>query len=249
MLRGAVLGSRGANLAGLGVSQCAPLARDGMKGRILPRQLKFSGANNVQVPDAPSLRFGAGSYSIEASINRQVAGAFVTVIGKGTNLNSDFRAFVTNTNILILYGGPDAGGNYPAGPTIPLNVPVHAVWGYDARLGAVFYGLNGLYYKINVANKALTGTQDLRLGSDASVTYYFPGTIDNPRIYNRALAPYEIAEHYRGIFSNNDGLVGRWDLDEADGLIAYDKSGYGNHGTLVGGPQRVQIFKPDRLPV
>src|SRR5690606_33221681 len=35
--------------------------------------------------------------------------------------------------------------------------------------------------------------------------------------------------------SSADGLVGAWNLDEGQGLLAADSSGWGNGGTLVGG--------------
>ena len=36
--------------------------------------------------------------------------------------------------------------------------------------------------------------------------------------------------------SRDVGLVGYWKLDEGTGTTAYDSSGYGNNGTLTGGP-------------
>jgi hypothetical protein len=41
---------------------------------------------------------------------------------------------------------------------------------------------------------------------------------------------------WRSGTDTRDGLVGYWRLDETAGTVAYDESGYGNNGTLTGGP-------------
>ncbi|MHC4586285.1 MAG: LamG domain-containing protein [Planctomycetota bacterium] len=61
---------------------------------------------------------------------------------------------------------------------------------------------------------------------------YFDGTIDDVRIYNRALSAGEIQQLYE------DGLgdmVAHWTFDEGSGTIAHDSAG-NNHGTLVNDP-------------
>ncbi len=79
---------------------------------------------------------------------------------------------------------------------------------------------------------------------------YFPGSIDEVRIYNRALSQSEIADLYQqggtgkttvNASQNNQltsGLVGLWSFNGSDlsGTTAYDRSGQGNNGTLTNGP-------------
>lgn len=71
------------------------------------------------------------------------------------------------------------------------------------------------------------------------------GILDDVRIYNRALSAGEIAKLYQqssatiNSSQNNkmtDGLVGLWSFDGKDisGTTAFDRSGQGNHGTIVG---------------
>jgi len=50
------------------------------------------------------------------------------------------------------------------------------------------------------------------------------GTIDDVRIYDRAISETEAGEHYYGAFNNNTGLVGYWDFNEGTGTVAYDSS-------------------------
>ncbi|MFA4827562.1 MAG: LamG-like jellyroll fold domain-containing protein, partial [Candidatus Shapirobacteria bacterium] len=75
----------------------------------------------------------------------------------------------------------------------------------------------------------------------------FPGVIDEVRIYNRALSATEVANLYtasKKIMKVNTsqnsklitGLVGLWSFNGPDigGNIAYDRSGQGNNGTIIG---------------
>ena len=84
-------------------------------------------------------------------------------------------------------------------------------------------------------------------------TSYFTGSIDDVRIYSRALSATEVASLYNnsGVGTVNKsrlttnssldtGLVGYWTFDGSDisGTTAYDRSGSGNNGTLTNGPTR-----------
>jgi endonuclease/exonuclease/phosphatase family metal-dependent hydrolase len=66
-----------------------------------------------------------------------------------------------------------------------------------------------------------------------STNYNFAGTLDQVRVYGRALTATEVsaltAESPAFSFSH-------WKLDEGSGTVAADSSGRGNHGTLVNGP-------------
>jgi Concanavalin A-like lectin/glucanases superfamily len=92
---------------------------------------------------------------------------------------------------------------------------------------------------------------------------FFNGRIDDVRIYNRSLDSAEIQDIYNGSGSSTtptstptntstptitstptntptpilgDSLKALWKLDEVSGMTAFDSSGNGNTGTLVGGP-------------
>jgi hypothetical protein len=57
----------------------------------------------------------------------------------------------------------------------------------------------------------------------------FNGSIDDVRIYNRALSAAEVRYHY-----NRGGPVAHWKFDEGSGSTAYDSTGNNNDGTLYG---------------
>ena len=61
---------------------------------------------------------------------------------------------------------------------------------------------------------------------------FFDGTLDEIRVYSRALSPTEVAQHYQGIYLNETGLVLYLDFDGE----ALDYSGEGNDGTPQNGP-------------
>lgn len=88
--------------------------------------------------------------------------------------------------------------------------------------------------KASAASGALidADANNLSINVSNASTYGFAGMIDDVRIYNRALYPEEVLDHYNGIFADNTGLVGYWNFDEGTGEIAGDSSGNGNNGSL-----------------
>lgn len=78
---------------------------------------------------------------------------------------------------------------------------------------------------------------------------YFAGHVDDVRVYNRTLSPYEIKQLYNAGTATHQnatidppdlqqGLVGHWTFDgqTISGTTVTDISGNGNNGTMVGGP-------------
>jgi hypothetical protein len=88
------------------------------------------------------------------------------------------------------------------------------------------------------ANKAAyeqgTATWKLGIVSPGAATYKYAadGSLDDARLYNRALTAQEIA--------TLAGIGGYWKLEETSGTIATDSSGAGNNGTFVGSPTLAQ---------
>ncbi len=83
----------------------------------------------------------------------------------------------------------------------------------------------------------------LTIGSNTVSTQFFPGSIDDVRLYNRALSASEVAALYRSTAANTSsvnlqagttlgtGLLGLWTFDGPDVTDkVYDRSGQGNNG-------------------
>ena len=98
-------------------------------------------------------------------------------------------------------------------------------------------------------NSFPTNDAVFNIGRINSGDSYFPGTIDEVRIYNRALSAAEINRLYQSTQSKYNssqtdsllkGLVGHWTFDGPDisGTRAKDRSGNNNHGTLTNSPTK-----------
>jgi Concanavalin A-like lectin/glucanases superfamily len=77
----------------------------------------------------------------------------------------------------------------------------------------------------------------LTIGQEVGVSDFTNGTLDDARVYNRALSAAEILAMYNSNVSGGgcgaNGLVGWWRFDETSGTIAADSSGNGNTGTVT----------------
>jgi hypothetical protein len=69
------------------------------------------------------------------------------------------------------------------------------------------------------------GSRDYNGGSP------FNGSLDEVRIYNRALSPDEVKQ----LYNYSPGPIGYWKFEESSGSTAYDSSGYGRNATLQNG--------------
>jgi hypothetical protein len=75
-------------------------------------------------------------------------------------------------------------------------------------------------------------------GAACNTSVYFNGTLDDVRLYNRALSAIEIRDLYdsSGTTLANPSMTGWWKLDDAAGAVAADSSGGGHPGTLTNSP-------------
>ncbi|TSC88000.1 MAG: hypothetical protein G01um10145_949 [Microgenomates group bacterium Gr01-1014_5] len=112
---------------------------------------------------------------------------------------------------------------------MPLNGWLHAVFTYD---GANIKGYaNGVLEVTTPSTGSITANAvNLWLGRyNSSTTKYFPGRIDDVRLYNRALTPAEVSQ----LYAFAPGPVGYWDMEEGTGIATVDKSGNGLGGTIT----------------
>jgi hypothetical protein len=98
---------------------------------------------------------------------------------------------------------------------------------------------------------AAVSAQIASIGSYANATSFFNGTLDDVRVYNRALSASEVKQIYnegtgakvnastqttQGSGSLSQGLVGLWTMDGADTTDKiYDRSGNNNNGYFNSG--------------
>jgi Concanavalin A-like lectin/glucanases superfamily/Domain of unknown function (DUF1929)/Kelch motif len=149
--------------------------------------LVFNGGGFVTVPNAASLQLTTGM-TLEAWVNPStVTSAWRDVIYKG---NDNYYLEATS----VTAGRPGAGGTF--GTTygtaaLTANGWTHLAVTYD-RVAVRLY-VNGVQVSSLAATAAIaTSTNPLQIGGDSIYGQYFQGTIDEVRVYNRALTAVEI---------------------------------------------------------
>jgi hypothetical protein len=224
--------------------------------------LQFDGVNDyvdVGDPVDGSLDFGAGdSFSISAWI--KPIGNATIIINKMRIPGGTFREgyFIRISYNQIQFYIEDTGG---AGSSIIGNTKLedgnwyHVVGVRDTAEDKLYVYVNGLSDTTPVTDTTTTTlatTQDFWIGRMPYYNYFFDGTIDDVRIYDRALSAEEIqANMHTRLAGDEPGLVGYWGFDEGGGQIVYDLSGNGNDGQLgstpnpdVSDPARVESDVP-----
>ena len=102
-------------------------------------------------------------------------------------------------------------------------------------------GTSGGTGNMSTSLTALSATVKIgaALNSSGGITDYFPGIIDEVRIYNRALGADEVKQHYdqtrRNLKINQPSgtpPVGWWKMDEGTGQTVRDYSANANNGTM-----------------
>ncbi|MEN9328307.1 MAG: hypothetical protein RI947_1115 [Candidatus Parcubacteria bacterium] len=118
----------------------------------------------------------------------------------------------------------------PVSAAVPLNQWTHVAATYNGSSSKVY--VNGkLQSQLNGLSGSITNTNnDLGIGAIATGSNYFPGDIDEARIYNRALSDTEI----RSLYDWAPGPVTLLTMDNGIGATATDSSGNSNTGTWSG---------------
>ncbi len=174
----------------------------------------FNGTSSyIVINDAPSLRL-LKNYSIFAWVKADNTGAFLTK-GATTTLYPDYQLGILagNTshpapfNISSWYEGDN---DHSGEDRIISKNTISSDWAF---VGVIFEGGNkiSLYINGNFDNSAIVNTEQIRQSSyplyigawrppidENSVSWLMNGSIDDIRIYNRALSESEIQELYNG---------------------------------------------------
>jgi len=109
----------------------------------------------------------------------------------------------------------------------------HVVGIFDNGYQAIY--IDGVLNKERMATVTSIGSNNynLEIGRNRAIqSNYFNGSIDNVRIYNKALTSAEIQNNYNGNITTN-GLVSEWNFNEGTGSVAHDSIG-NNDGTIYG---------------
>ncbi|ODS41261.1 hypothetical protein BEH94_04350 [Candidatus Altiarchaeales archaeon WOR_SM1_SCG] len=160
----------------------------------------FDGVNDIiAVSDSPSLQI-TGDITIEAWVkpDNTQGGGFIPVVSKGTPGSSNgYHLFVHSDNTIYASIGLNNRWIYYNTP-IPIGVWTHVVVANEGTHNKIYIN-RVLVEETENTGDIGTDSYELQIGGrtlghpDGG---YFNGTIDEVAIYNRALTPDEIQQHY-----------------------------------------------------
>ena len=210
-----------------------------------------SSADFVEAPDAPSIDFGTGSFTIKASVRTSTSASGIPIVDHRV-INPDIQhplgyiLYLSNGTLAFQLG--DAGGlstiNFIS-PSPTLNDGVcHCVAVTVDRAGGTtgghLYadGVSVLTFNPTVRSASNSNTGPLRIGQECPgfLTRTFTGDIDEVQLYSRALSAAEVASICPSTdkctpFPSN--LAAWWRLDETSGTTAKEEL-FQFLGTYVG---------------
>ncbi len=207
--------------------------------------LSFDGNNDwVNVNDSAALDNGVSKITLVAWFKTNSVVGTKAIMTKG----SSGQAF----NYGIGLSGTGLYSRHHAGDVITNAITVTAgVWHQLVLVN--IGGIDYFYYDgvlVDSKSGTASGANDFPLSIGATCvglacatqSEFFNGSIDEVRVYNRALSSDEVSRLYKlqkprvtgGI--NNSGLAGYWSLDDGVGTRAEDASFNSNNGTLTNSP-------------
>ncbi|MBS1507363.1 MAG: gliding motility-associated C-terminal domain-containing protein [Bacteroidetes bacterium] len=223
------------------------------------RALKFDGSSDyVVLGDVyHNVNF---PFTIMAWVNLDASSGASPVMATNDN-NPVYRGFwfITTPTVLMVEFGDGTGGNNPIYrqgkiSTVPniANRWVHACAVVQSPSLINLY-LNGIDVgggpsggsSLSMASSFAGDTPKIGYFLSNGVQYHFKGSMDEVRLYNRALTQDEVRLGMcKKLTGNETGLIGYWSFDETSGTTVFDKSKNGFNGTLQGNPQRVYSGAP-----
>lgn len=206
------------------------------------RALLFDGVNESVYRSSVSASFGT-SFTVSAWVKTS-ASAPQVIFGLNrspSNIQNQVN-FIMNANGTICFW--DYSGSYGFNESQNSTGAVnngqwrHVVFVRDGTSGT--YYIDGQSSGTATASQNVTyGTSDLSFGADyRDSNKYWNGSLDEVRIYNRALTSGQVASLYasgqaRQLQANRKNLVAHWSFEDNSGSQATDFSGKGNTALQV----------------
>jgi len=191
----------------------------------------FNGDAYMSVPNSPSLQSPTNMVTLSGWVKNDVGAIYAVAVKSASSGLGQYRLYLTDYSVVF-------SSSIAADVSMPFTFE-HGKWYFVAVTWdgtTINYFVNGNFIGSASSVGTLTpDTEPLVFGMDTpGLTEFTVGTIDDIRIYNRALPSAEIRALYH---------EGGWDIRMVDsGLVAYypfnnntvDESGNGNNGTNNG---------------
>ncbi|MFA6897000.1 MAG: LamG domain-containing protein [Patescibacteria group bacterium] len=195
--------------------------------------LKFDGVDDYVNAGSGSSLGASGALTISTwiKIDDYSAGEAI-VVSKYNSYGLDIRPKTGMVHFDLWEAGEIRRWNYTGENRLPTSGWIHIVATYADNVAKIY--INGVPENIvDQTNGALNvATNNLYIGEaidGVSGAIPFPGSIDDVRIYNRALSDDEIRQLY-----NQKKPVLEMKFDEGSGTVAHDESFNHNDGTISG---------------
>lgn len=214
--------------------------------------LQFTSASNQYINLGNNYHLAAnGSFSIALWVKPNAI-ARNELFSKANGFNyagSEYSFFLESTGQYELDVGDGTGDSVNAGNThyIP-GVWQHLLVEFDATASKMYFYRNGVYDGSGTYTRGAPNSNSVNavIGSLGGNYYYFKGSMDDVRVYNRVLSAPEVAQLYDLGATNvahsnttalSSGLVGYWTMDGSHTNWGTgkedDSSGNGNAGQLL----------------
>ena len=208
--------------------------------------VKFDGVDDhINVPHSNSLN-PLTELTMEAWVKLTDTNRNQKIVGK-TPAGSGYLLGVANGQIYPeIWDTNGTNYTFTAG-SVPSNQWTHlaVTWRSGGQMIGYINGMPVMTITASV-NPIAPNTNILRIGGAPwRNDFRTIGTIDDVRLYGRALSAAEIrAGMYQPLQGNETGLVAYWRFDEGSGTTIRDQTANHNNGTLVNGP----TWAPGHVP-
>ncbi len=227
--------------------------------------LKLNGIDQfLSIPDHADFNIAVGeSYTLACRIKADNFNGVYSILSKGDMLSVESRYELytrrsdTLPNLALnLFNADHTNLGSPFITTITPGTWFHVAWVFNAsdKTSKLFVNGELLHTVINhaIGRRKIDNDSPLLVGCSLSEEgvhgkmQFWPGHIDELRIWKRALSYLQIGTDMRADTANPVGLVAAFDFSTINGRTVTDVSGQGHHGKLFG--YEIKVIKTE-LPV
>jgi hypothetical protein len=202
--------------------------------------LQFEGSEDcVKVTDGPQFQMDE-EMTLEAWVRPTSSGEFEPIFYKQDGETGYGYALWAETAEGHGPTGEVDDGTYPepwidAKARLPEGVWSHVALTFDGGMMRLFVDGEEVDHGKSAAPIASEGPLEIGCAYDYGYAHHFQGRIDEPRVYERALSPAEVAADMEApIQTPKQGPVAAYSFDEGEGSVARDATGHGHEGSVEG---------------
>ena len=224
----------------------------------------------MTIPAAAQLRIGYGGFALLFHVVATRAGATGQILygQDGSDSTPPFDITLSSSGVLTATVNWDGGGSDAGAATVADGLTCHCLFIYDPVSGLLGLYVNGVSIgdvsiggnKRPVQTASMAWHVGAKKAASAVVTLPFAGKVDSMTLMTLAgtrpaggtLTLVETLRRHSARawpVPQMDSVLMHYDLDEASGATAYDRSNYKNHATHTGAPSVTSPIDLTSAPV